>query len=168
MVRKKKLAPSEFGCTSFGRDSWIKWPPITINMLLISLNWKQTAPGLSYWNGAFSQRQFWDFSKGVQLDLNLDPLLTTSALSGALYPTMDVFRSIFAVIVLLIQPWTVTQTQLSDIGPSIAPQSLHDTMYTVNVPIARVSKTTPKHIWTFTIFDSRYLVLFFVNRILFL
>ena len=77
----------------------------------------------------------------------------------------------FWVIVLLEHPWPLTQTQLSDARSYITGQNLlivsrfHDSLHTVYTPSARGSKTTPKHIWTSTIFNCRYRVLFFVGLI---
>ena len=71
------------------------------------------------------------------------------------------------LIVLLKDPWPLTETQLSDTGPYIALQNslvvfrFHDAMHTVKASGARSSNATPKHLWTSAMFDRRDLVLFF-------
>ena len=81
------------------------------------------------------------------------------------------FWSMLWVIVLLEDPWPLTETQLSDTGPYIALQNslvvfrFHDAMHTVK---ARSRKATPKHLWTSTMFDCRDCVLFFEGSFCFL
>lgn len=78
----------------------------------------QSTPALSGWKGAFTQRQFWDLTTGIQSDLDPGPLLTTSELSSALSSTMDAFWSVFGVTVLLKHPWLFIQTSFLTLDPT--------------------------------------------------
>ncbi len=126
----------------------------------------QTAPGHSDFKDVFSQPLFWDLSKGVLWDSDLDSSLAISELSSALFVTFSAFWSVFRVIVLLEDPWPLVETQLSDTGDYVAPRNslviirFHDTVHTVKATSARSSKAIPKYLWTSSMFDWRDCVFF--------
>ena len=113
----------------------------------------QTAPGLSDLKGALLQQQFWNLSIGVLWDLDPDSLLTT-ALCLQLF--LGALWGMFWDIVLLEH---ITGHVI------LIVYRFHVSLHTINASSARGSKTTPKHLWTSTIFDCRYGVLFFVGLI---
>ena len=175
----RKKAKSDIIPHRTPKINWDQSLPVTINAFLTPLYWNfgplffcQLLQVSQIWRLAYPNCWF-EISPQVFYEISIWtycwPLQNSPAL--CFRPFLCAFWSMLWVIVLLEDPWPLTETQLSDTGPYIALHNslvvlrFHDAMHTVKASGARSSKATPKHLWTSTMFDRRDRVLFFEGLI---